>query len=104
MVEQLSTPRFWVPGWRQAIVFVVLSSLGLLAWGMGANVSGVAPFLAVPFEERPFTYAYPFYLGFNLYMLFAVLAGFLFPRCFYLWGIALLLTYPFAEALRFFRV
>lgn len=112
MIEQPATPRFWIAGPRQALVFAALVVLGFLAWGMGASMSGEAPLLSalfegrsfVLFEERPFTYAYPFYLGFNLYMLFALLSGFLFPRCFYLWGIALLLTYPFAEMWRFFQL
>ncbi len=101
MVGWLSTPRFWIPGWRQALVFVVLVVLGLLAWGMGADPSGGAPFLGGSFEDRPFTYGFPFYLGTNLYILFAVLSGLLFPRRFYLWGTALLLTYPFAGVAHF---
>ena len=112
MVERLTAPGFWVPGRRQAAVFVVLVFLGFVARGMGASPSGGAPPLAalfdgrsfVSFDGRPLTYAYPFYLGFNLYVLFALLAGFFFPRCFYPWGAALLLAYPFAEALHFVRL
>lgn len=101
MLDRLSTPRFWIPGWRQALVFALLIVLGLLAWGMGTAPMGTAPFLGGSPEDRPFDFGFPFYLGTNLYVLFAVSAGFFFPRCFYLWGAALLTLYPFADVAHF---
>ena len=94
MVRHLATPRFWIPGWREALVFGVLVSLGILTWGLGTPaVAG--SLLGEPFFER--AYGFPFYFGAPLYVLFSLLAGVFFPRCFYLWGIALLLPSSVAD-------
>ena len=94
MVQQLATPRFWIPGWRQVFVFLALFALGLVAWVLGTP-SVAAPLLGEPFYER--AYGFPFYFGAPLYALLSLLAGFFFPRCFYLWGIALLLPFLVAS-------
>ena len=90
---RLATPGFWVPGRTQAVVFSALVVLGLCAWALGTP-SVAAPLFGEAFYGMAF--GFPFYFGATLYALFSFFAGSLFPRCFYLWGVALLLPRPFA--------
>ncbi len=71
-------------GRGEAIVFVVLAWLGLVIWVF--STPSVAGSLLDGRFSAP-VYGYPFF-GLPYYALLAFMAGFLFPRGFWLWGIA----------------
>lgn len=87
------------PGRKELIVFVCMSALGALVWlakspGFASRLFGVGLPSLVPDG-----------LAFNLFFvpavcgLLAFVGGFVFPKGFWLWGIALALHAPFTEAL-----
>lgn len=85
----IESQNFWIPGWRQAIVFLLLVLLGLGAWAfrIPAGIHFNPPLLLL--DDA-------FDTGVILYALLALAAGFLVPRGFYLWGVAIVLSHPFA--------
>ena len=87
-MNTIGTRAFWIPGWRQAAFFILLVVLGLGAWafripaGFYFNPPGIL-------DEA-------FDTGVVLYVLLALVAGSVAPRGFYLWGVAIVFTHPFA--------
>ena len=87
-MDTIGSRAFWVPGWRQATFFVLLVLLGLGVWafripaGFYFNPPGIL-------DEA-------FDTGVVLYALLALAAGSVAPRGFYLWGVAVVLSHPFA--------
>ena len=87
-MNTIGTRALWIPGWRQAAFFILLVLLGLGAWafripaGFYFNPPGVL-------DEA-------FDTGVVLYALLALVAGSVAPRGFYLWGVAIVFTHPFA--------
>ncbi len=91
-MSRLGSREFWVPGRRQGVVFLLIVFLGLGAWAFKeavfrpvVGVDDLASLLALAFET-----------GVALYALLALGSGFLAPKGFYLWGIAVVLSHPFA--------
>ena len=84
----VSSRGFWIPGWRQAAFFLLLVLLGLAAWAFRVAVS--ATFNPPGFLDEAFD------TGVILYALLALASGFVSPKGFYLWGVAVVLTHPFA--------
>lgn len=74
-----------MPGRREAAVFVALALLGLVAWGL--STPSVAGSLLGERYYRA-AYSFPFYLGLIPYASLAFMAGFFFPKGFWLWGAA----------------
>ena len=87
--------RAYLPGKREAVVFVGLALLGLVVWTL--STPSVAGFLLGERFYRA-AYSFPLYFGLPLYALLAFLAGFFFPRGFWLWGAALYCLTPIADA------
>ena len=90
------------PGLKELVVFAALVVLGLLVWftgspGVATRLFGVSLSPWVPADPLTFSFFTPVVCG-----VLALLAGFALPRGFYLWGIALNLHSPFAEALTFY--
>jgi hypothetical protein len=82
-------PRaFWIPGWRQAVFFVLLVLLGLGVWAFRIPAGF--------FFNPPGVLDQAFDTGVILYALLALVSGFVLPRGFYLWGVAVVITHPFA--------
>lgn len=87
----------WRPGWREAAVFLALAVLGLLVWFAGAP--GVTAELFC-FDPGPWNPNLPFVSLTQISLGVAALAGgFVSPRGFYLWGIALAAHSPFTHGL-----
>ena len=91
-MRRLGSGEFWVPARRQGAIFLLIVFLGLGAWTFQEAVfrpvvgtDGLGSLLALAFET-----------GVALYAVLALGSGFLAPRGFYLWGIAVVLTHPFA--------
>jgi hypothetical protein len=91
-MRRLGSGEFWVPARRQGAIFLLIAFLGLGAWAFQEVVfrpvvgaDGLGSLLALAFET-----------GVALYAVLALGLGFLAPRGFYLWGIAVVLTHPFA--------
>ena len=87
-MNTLGAREFWVLGWRQAAHFLLLVLLGL----------GVCAFMvaAAPSFDPPGFLDEAFDTGVALYALLALASGFAVPKGFYLWGVAIVLTHPFA--------
>ena len=90
-----ATVRGYLPGKREAAVFGALALLGLVAWRL-STPSVAGSLLGERFYRA--AYSFPFYFGLTPYASLAFLAGFFFPRGFWLWGAALLSLAPFANA------
>ena len=87
----------WLPGWKEAAVFLVLAVAGCVLWfaaspGVTSVLFGVCPGPWSP--NLPFVSAASVACG-----VVALAGGFVFPRGFYLWGIALALHSPFTQGL-----
>ncbi len=87
------------PGAREVVVFIALVVIGLLVWfvdspGLTEGLLGARS----PFWDSV-SLALDLYLNPIIYSVLALISGFVFPRGFYLWGIALPLHAPFTEAL-----
>ena len=78
-MSPIDSREFWLPGRWQAGFFLLLVLLGLGVW-----------VLRVPFLGEAF------HTGELLYALLALMAGFVLPRGFYLWGIAVVIAHPIA--------
>lgn len=90
-----ATARAYLPGRREAALFAGLALLGLLVWALSTpSVAGY--FLGERFYRA--AYSFPFYFGLPLYASLALLAGFFFPKGFWLWGAALFCLTPIADA------
>ena len=93
-------PSRYRPGQRELVVFVALVVLGFLAWlatspNIVAIIFGVDPIPLYPAANPVLSlFLTPLVCG-----ALALSAGFAFPKGFYLWGIALNLHAPFAQAL-----
>jgi hypothetical protein len=90
-----ATVRTYLPGRREAVLFAGLALLGLFAWAL--STPSVAGYLLGERFYRA-AYSFPFYFGLPLYALLALLAGFFFPRGFWLWGAALYCLAPSANS------
>lgn len=88
-MSKISSQEFWMPGWRQAVIFVLLVLVGLGTWAFSVTA---APFLSPPV----FLFEMALDTGLAFYALLALAAGFVFSKGFYLWGIAIVFTHPFA--------
>ena len=87
--------RTYLPGRREAAIFVGLALLGLAVWAISTpSVAGY--FLGERFYRA--AYSFPLYFGLPLYASLALLAGFFFPRGFWLWGAALYCLTPLANS------
>lgn len=87
-MSTIGSREFWVPGWRQVAFFLLLVLVGLGAWAF-----------TVAFRlyfDPPGILDGAFDTGTIPCALLALAAGFVSPRGFYLWGIAVVLTHPFA--------
>lgn len=93
MVGQLATPRFWVPGWRQAPVFAVLLLAG--AANYSASCGALPAWLDAPGRAPDLAHSPLFDLfGLPASVIVAAAAGLVFKRAFWLWGLALALPAP----------
>ena len=94
-MSRISSWEFWIPGWRQAIVFVLLALMGLGLWAFSVYV---APYFnqSGSLSQPGSLFAEALNTGVVYYALLALVSGFVLPKGFYLWGIAIVLTHPFA--------
>jgi hypothetical protein len=83
-MNTIGSREFWVPGWRQVDFFLLLVLLGLGAWVL--RVATAPSFNPPGFLDEAFD------TGVILYALLALAAGFVLPKGFYLWGVAVVLT------------
>ena len=83
-LNTIGSREFWVPGWRQVGFFLLLVLLGLGAWVL--RVAAAPSFNPPGFLDEAFD------TGVILYALLALAAGFVLPKGFYLWGVAVVLT------------
>ena len=93
MVEQLATSHFWVPGWRQAPVFAVVALAGATSYA--ASYAALPTWLLAP--GRAFELAHsPLieFFGVPASMIVTAIAGLVFKRAFWLWGVAVALPAP----------
>lgn len=91
-MSRLGSRGFWVPGWRQGAVFLLIFFLGLGAWAFKEAVSRPV----VGGDGLSFLVYMAFDTGVPLYASLALAAGFLAPKGFYMWGTAIVLSHPFA--------
>lgn len=87
-MNSIGSREFWIPGWRQAAFFLLLVLLGLGVWEL--RVAAAPSFNPPGFLDEAFD------TGVILYAVLALASGFLSPKGFYLWGVAIVLTHPFA--------
>jgi hypothetical protein len=83
-LHRIGSREFWVPGWRQVGFFLLLVLLGLGAWVL--RVAAAPSFNPPGFLDEAFD------TGVILYALLALAAGFVLPKGFYMWGVAVVLT------------
>ena len=88
-MSRISSREFWIPGWWQAVVFMLLVLMGLGTWVFSRTAASFFSPQIVLVEMALDT-------GVVFYALLALVSGFVLPKGFYLWGIAIVFTHPFA--------
>lgn len=92
---RIGSREFWVPGRQQGTIFFLIGLLGLGAWAFRV---AAAPVVGSdwPKDGLFFLLDQAFDTGVALYALLALTSGFVAPKGFYLWGIAIVPSHPFA--------